>query len=54
MPITTSDGTKEVEAKIDGIVALIIALSRVIAGAGLDSGYDARIRTGAEHIIRSL
>jgi phage terminase large subunit-like protein len=40
--------------KIDGIVALIIALSRVIAGAGLGSGYDARIRAGAESIIRKL
>jgi phage terminase large subunit-like protein len=40
--------------KIDGIVALIIALSRVIAGAGIGSGYDARIRAGAESIIWSL
>ena len=40
--------------KIDGIVALIIALSRVIAGAGLGSGYDARVRADTEHILRSL
>jgi hypothetical protein len=38
--------------KIAGMVALILALQRVIAGAL--GGYEARARSGAENIIRSL
>jgi phage terminase large subunit-like protein len=41
--------------KIDGMVALIIALSRVIAGAGMGSVYNARTKAaGDASIIRSL
>jgi phage terminase large subunit-like protein len=41
--------------KIDGMGALIIALSRVIAGAAIGSVYNACAKVGGEaSIIRSL
>jgi hypothetical protein len=39
------------ETKIDNMVALIIALSRVIAGAGLGSVYNMRAKAGGEASI---
>jgi hypothetical protein len=34
--------------------SILLIVSRVIAGASLGSGYDARIRASAEDILRSL